>query len=681
MARKEIGVPLDRENLKKHNDNYEELYGVVNNFVGTITDEVYEQIIDGSKLIWKEPVDTSNDLPSDASEGDTRMARDTGKVYRFDGSNWQEIQQIDAGPVNEVDERLTAQLADETQQRKDDISGLQQNKASIAYVNDLADNKADKGALAQGLGAKRDKDVEIGMSDLDQETREAFSGGSVAVVGEDSVGTDNLRDSAVTGKKMNVDYAIKYPYLSDETIDLDYEWRQGNYIVSGPVKNNPFGTGCTLTIERHKTTEGNPYVWITQTISVYGTGSEVGATKRRLLRIREDTSEIGLRGDWLNLNIPDGKVTGEMLDDNYAIGDQPYLSDNTFDLDYIWEQGNYIINESVENNPLGVGCTLKNERFKVDKLRGNTWITQTLTAYGASSLGTVLSRIMLVNEDTNSLVYTGEWKDLSSSNNGDSGVRGAIKILTIGNSFGLDATKYIHKICESAGIDVISGNLYISGGLLEDHYDNITNNENAYRFYRRYHVDDTLTDDYLTDYSVDDALNLYEWDYVFLNQASSQSGVYDTFQPYLNNIITYVKRKQPNAKISLMPTWSYSSDFDDTRFDEYDRDQLTMYNDVLDAYKNAMSDTEFDVIIPSGTAVQNARTDDFMMGIERDLTRDGYHLSDAGCFIAGLTLFRSLINKIAKVDYVPPTVSRRVGYFGNVAVNNALANPFRLTEI
>lgn len=115
MVRKEIGVPLDRENRNNHNDNFKELYGVVNNLVGTITDEVYEQIIDGSKLIWKEPVDKQSDLPSDASEGDTRMARDTGKVYRFDGSNWQEIQQIDAGPVNEIDARLTSQLAETTE--------------------------------------------------------------------------------------------------------------------------------------------------------------------------------------------------------------------------------------------------------------------------------------------------------------------------------------------------------------------------------------------------------------------------------------------------------------------------------------------------------------------------------------------------------------------------------------
>src|SRR5699024_3020387 len=92
--------------------NYKELYGVVNNLVDTITDEVYEQIIDGAKLNWKSPVDSENDLPTSANEGDAVMTRDDGKVYRYDGSQWREIQQIDAGPVNVVDSRLSSQLAD-----------------------------------------------------------------------------------------------------------------------------------------------------------------------------------------------------------------------------------------------------------------------------------------------------------------------------------------------------------------------------------------------------------------------------------------------------------------------------------------------------------------------------------------------------------------------------------------
>ena len=93
-----------------------------------------------------------------------------------------------------------------------------------------------------------------------------------------------------------------------------------------------------------------------------------------------------------------------------------------------------------------------------------------------------------------------------------------------------------------------------------------------------------------------------EWDYVVFNQASSQSGVSDSFQPYLNDIIAHIKGKLPNVKIALMPTWAYSNNFDDSRFDKYNNDQMKMYNDIMTSYKNLMSEIDFDIIIPSGTA-------------------------------------------------------------------------------
>lgn len=134
MAQQSIGTNWDRDSRNAMEGNFNELYGVIGDFVGTVSEEVYERIIEGSKLTWREPVDSLSGLPASASEGDTRMARDTGKVYRFDGAAWKEIQQIDAGPVNEVDTRLTQQLEDNRE-----------------YSNLLSDK-----AFYQGLGNHRD---------------------------------------------------------------------------------------------------------------------------------------------------------------------------------------------------------------------------------------------------------------------------------------------------------------------------------------------------------------------------------------------------------------------------------------------------------------------------------------------------------------------------------------------
>lgn len=144
MARKDVLTSWDRDNRNNMQDNFIELYGVVNDLVGTITDEVYEQIIDGSKLDWKEPVDSFGDLPTEAVEGETRMTRDIGIIYRFNGDEWKEIQEIDATAINEVDSRLSSQLAEttknvaETTQSQNTPTLLRRDKPSptFSFIDD-----------------------------------------------------------------------------------------------------------------------------------------------------------------------------------------------------------------------------------------------------------------------------------------------------------------------------------------------------------------------------------------------------------------------------------------------------------------------------------------------------------------------------------------------------------------
>lgn len=112
MARKEIKALLNDNELNKLNHNFKEIYDEFGNVVNTVSEKAFDKVVDSAKLNWKEPVSSSNNLPSKASEGDTIMTRNDGKVYRYDGSNWNEIQDIDPSAINEVDNRLSSQLAD-----------------------------------------------------------------------------------------------------------------------------------------------------------------------------------------------------------------------------------------------------------------------------------------------------------------------------------------------------------------------------------------------------------------------------------------------------------------------------------------------------------------------------------------------------------------------------------------
>lgn len=108
---KQLGVGLDRNYRNDLNQNFKDIESDIKNTKVEISEKVYQDVINAATLNWKEPVSSQSNLPGGASEGDTRMARDTGKVYRFNGSVWVEIQQIDAGPVNELDTRLSSELA------------------------------------------------------------------------------------------------------------------------------------------------------------------------------------------------------------------------------------------------------------------------------------------------------------------------------------------------------------------------------------------------------------------------------------------------------------------------------------------------------------------------------------------------------------------------------------------
>lgn len=79
----------------------------------TIAAQAAAKVANDSALNRKEPVSTySALLATPAVKADARMVRDTGKVYRYDGTQWNLIEEIDATVINEVDSRLTSQLAD-----------------------------------------------------------------------------------------------------------------------------------------------------------------------------------------------------------------------------------------------------------------------------------------------------------------------------------------------------------------------------------------------------------------------------------------------------------------------------------------------------------------------------------------------------------------------------------------
>ena len=157
------------------------------------------------------------------------------------------------------------------------------------------------------------------------------------------------------------------------------------------------------------------------------------------------------------------------------------------------------------------------------------------------------------------------------------------------------------------------------------------------------------------------------------------SGVYYTYQPYLNELIAYVKQKAPKAKIIFHQTWAYAQTSNHDGFRKYGNSQATMFSSILGAAKQALKDAPIDILVPAGTAIQNARTS----SLGDNLNRDGYHLQLVyGRYTAACTWFEAIFKKsVVGNSYAPEGITLQQKNIAQKAAHAAVKHPFVITQI
>lgn len=195
-----------------------------------------------------------------------------------------------------------------------------------------------------------------------------------------------------------------------------------------------------------------------------------------------------------------------------------------------------------------------------------------------------------------------------------------IKILGIGNSFSEDATYYLHKIAEVAGIDTKVVNLYIGGCPLERHWQNIESGEASYQ----YQLNGVITERYI---SIQEALAEEEWDYIVTQQASHDSGWAETYEPFLGLLKDYIKEQVPGAEFLMQETWAYELDSTHGCYMRYHRNQAEMYEKLTKCYSEAAKRHDLR-LIPCGDVIQALRQKKPFIVQEggMSLCRDGFHM-------------------------------------------------------
>ena len=226
-----------------------------------------------------------------------------------------------------------------------------------------------------------------------------------------------------------------------------------------------------------------------------------------------------------------------------------------------------------------------------------------------------------------------------------------INVLCIGNSFSEDASAYLQSI---SGGELYVRNLAIGGCSLERHYNNIVNNVVDYQ----YQVDGV----FVRVSSVAETLKEREWDYVTLQQVSHDSGIIDTYEPFLGEIVKYIRQNCPCAKIVLHRTWAYAETSDHGGFANYGRDRKRMFNAIIDTTTKIAEKYGFD-IIPCGNAVEMAsQLDEFKLGAPLSMHRDGFHLTlDYGRYLTALVMNRYFTGRDATtVEFEPEGTDREI---------------------
>lgn len=262
-----------------------------------------------------------------------------------------------------------------------------------------------------------------------------------------------------------------------------------------------------------------------------------------------------------------------------------------------------------------------------------------------------------------------------------------LKMLVISSSFGMNTTNYLYEIAKDQGCtEIIVARLFLAECTLRTHVTNINSNAMAYTYQKRFSDEDwTVMQNITMEYGILDE----DWDIIFLQHSAEGAAQRETYKDYIPKMISYIdsKKTNPNARYVWNMTWAFPGDSTNALFQSLGSDQMKHYETIVAAtQEHVVPVKEFAAIIPSGTAVQNARTSK----IGDTLNRDSMHLNSLGYIIAGLATYATLTGKPIEslgISQFPAStytsnyiITDEYKQIVIEAANAALENPFQVTQ-
>ena len=253
-----------------------------------------------------------------------------------------------------------------------------------------------------------------------------------------------------------------------------------------------------------------------------------------------------------------------------------------------------------------------------------------------------------------------------------------LKVLFVGNSFALDTMEHAANIARSLGISKLKFvTLYVSGCSIDMHYRHAVEDAAAYTCY----VNEGNGWECTPGYKIGDTVGSDDWDWIAIQHGTSENARYTSCECYekLAPLVDYLKERAPtHTKIAFNLTWLGESTRQHPEIISYHGNMVLMRENLVKVTKAmVLTNPKIDLIVPTGTAIENARTS--KIGL---LTRDCYHLSvDKGRFIAGLAFISSITGIDArKIAWTPDNVDEYAVKVAIESVINAQQHPFTVTK-
>ena len=252
-----------------------------------------------------------------------------------------------------------------------------------------------------------------------------------------------------------------------------------------------------------------------------------------------------------------------------------------------------------------------------------------------------------------------------------------LKILFVGNSFARDTVELAPGIARSLGIGQFKfANLYVGGCSIDMHYEHAMGDLPVYDYYVNTGEEWICT----PEHRIGDAIREEEWDWIVIQHGTRGTSRYTSPECYDNlaPLIAYVKSLAPaHTRIAFNLTWMGESTRQHHEIISYGGDMAEMRRRLVEVTQACvLTQPQIDLITPTGTAIENARTS--RIGL---LTRDCFHLSvDKGRYIAALIFLAAITGlDVSDVIWTPPGVDDYARRVAIEAAQNALRSPFEVT--